>query len=141
MVLCFVVNSVIDCCKCCIYIFIHVKYLHTSMSSTVVWPHWKFSMKTSSAILQYYISYQDVTYDLFFYLSDFDLFVKFKNKWKWALIAYLCCWIITINSFRVVFALLLAICLSTEMYLLQKRFAFTLAFTFSRFFPWKKFAC
>lgn len=37
-------------------------------------------MKTSSAI--YYISYQDVTYDLFFYLSDFDLFVKIKNKWN-----------------------------------------------------------
>lgn len=37
-------------------------------------------MKTFSAIYYYiyidiYISYQDVTYDLFFYLSDFDLFV------------------------------------------------------------------
>lgn len=31
-------------------------------------------------IIYIYISYQDVTYDLFFYLSDFDLFVKFKNK-------------------------------------------------------------
>lgn len=35
-------------------------------------------MKTFSAIYYYiyrYIYYQDVTYDLFFYLSDFDLFV------------------------------------------------------------------
>lgn len=34
-------------------------------------------MKTSSAIYYIYI-YQDVTCDLFFYLSDFDLFVKIK---------------------------------------------------------------
>lgn len=35
-------------------------------------------MKTSSAI--YYISYEDVSYGLFFYLSDFDLFVKIYIK-------------------------------------------------------------
>lgn len=34
-------------------------------------------MKTYSVICEYI--YQDVTYDLFFYLSDFDLFVTFEN--------------------------------------------------------------
>lgn len=46
------------------------------------------------------ISSGDVTYDLFLYLSGFDLFVKTQ-----ALTAYVCCWrTLTINTFRVVFA-------------------------------------
>ena len=60
------------------------------------WPHWKFSMKTSSAIYTIYILSRCMYYDLFFYLSDSLLNLK-KKRSKWALIAYLCCWIITIN--------------------------------------------
>lgn len=78
MVLCFNVNSVL--------IAVNVVFRYSSMLSTCIPQHYQLwfdlivkMFRVFHENIQCYI-YQDVIYDLFFYLSDFDLFVKFKTE-------------------------------------------------------------
>lgn len=81
MVLCFGVISVL--------IDVNVVFTYPSMLSTCIPQRHQLwfdlivkMLKVFHENIQCYILYiyQDVTYDLFFYLSDFDLFVKLKNE-------------------------------------------------------------
>lgn len=67
--LCFVVNSVLIDVNVVFTYSSMLSTSHTSMSSTVVLTSLKVFHENIQCYIQY-ISYQDVTYDLFLYLSD-----------------------------------------------------------------------